>query len=129
MATMRAFQIDKPGGADDLRRIELAVPEPGPGQARVRVAYCGLNPLDIIVRSGGAAWMAPKWPIHYFHEPNYPQPRLHRDLDKGMAVSIGRLRKCPLLDWKFVLLSHNTVRGAAGGAILNAELMIKKGLV
>jgi NADPH2:quinone reductase len=60
---MRAFQIDKPGGAADLRRIELPIPEPGPGQVRVRVAYCGLNPLDIIVRSGGAAWMAPTWPI------------------------------------------------------------------
>ena len=63
MPTMRAFQIDKPGGAADLRRIELPIPEPGPGQVRVRVAYCGLNPLDIIVRSGGAAWMAPTWPI------------------------------------------------------------------
>lgn len=73
--------------------------------------------------------MAPAQPIRYFHEPNFPQPRLHRDLDKGMAVSIGRLRACPVLDWKFVLLSHNTVRGAAGGAILNAELMVKKGMV
>lgn len=73
--------------------------------------------------------MAPKQPIRYFHEPNFPQPRLHRDLDKGMALSTGRLRPCPILDWKFVLLSHNTVRGAAGGAILNAELMVKKGLV
>jgi len=72
---------------------------------------------------------APQQPIRYFHEPHFPQPRLHRNLDKGMAVSIGRLRACPLLDWKFVLLSHNTVRGAAGGAILNAELMVKKGLV
>jgi aspartate-semialdehyde dehydrogenase len=73
--------------------------------------------------------MAPRQPIRYFQEPNFPQPRLHRDLDKGMAVSIGRLRACPILDWKFVLLSHNTVRGAAGGAILNAELMVKKGMV
>lgn len=73
--------------------------------------------------------MAPAKPIRYFHEPNFPQPRLHRDLDKGMAVSIGRLRPCSILEWKFVLLSHNTVRGAAGGAILNAELMVKKGLV
>ena len=63
MAAMRAFQIDKPGGADDLRRVDLPVPEPGPGQVRIRVAYCGLNPLDTIVRSGGAAWMAPSWPI------------------------------------------------------------------
>ena len=63
MPTMRAVQIDKPGGAADLRRVDLPIPEPGAGQVRVQVAYCGLNPLDIIVRSGGAAWMAPNWPI------------------------------------------------------------------
>ncbi|MGZ6016374.1 MAG: alcohol dehydrogenase catalytic domain-containing protein, partial [Phenylobacterium sp.] len=63
MATMRAFQIDKPGPAADLRRVDLEIPQPGPGQVRIRVAYCGLNPLDIIVRNGGAAWMAPGWPL------------------------------------------------------------------
>lgn len=73
--------------------------------------------------------MAPEKPIHYFDEDRYPQPRLHRMLDKGMATSIGRLRPCALLDWKFVLMSHNTIRGAAGGAILNAELMYRTGLV
>jgi aspartate-semialdehyde dehydrogenase len=73
--------------------------------------------------------MAPEHPIYYFEEPNYPQPKVHRDLDKGMAVSIGRLRTCGLLDYKFVLLSHNTIRGAAGGAILNAELAHKKGII
>jgi len=67
---------------------------------------------------------APLQPIHYFTQNNYPQPRLHRDIDKGMAVSIGRLRACNLFDFKFEVLSHNTVRGAAGGAILCAELML-----
>lgn len=67
--------------------------------------------------------LAPLKPIHYFTEDKYPQPRLHRDLDKGMAVSAGRLRECNLFDWKFSILSHNTVRGAAGGAILCAELL------
>lgn len=71
--------------------------------------------------------MAPKRPLQYFVENKYPQPRLHRLLEKGMAVSIGRLRKCNLLDYKFTVLSHNTVRGAAGGAILNAEILYKKG--
>jgi NADPH2:quinone reductase len=61
--TMRAFQIDRPGDAADLKLVELPVPQPGPGQARVRVAYCGLNPLDVIVRRGGAAWMGPPWPL------------------------------------------------------------------
>ncbi len=71
--------------------------------------------------------MAPKHPIVYLEDERYPQPKLHRTLEGGMAVSVGRLRECPLLDWKFVILSHNTVRGAAGCAILNAELMAKKG--
>jgi aspartate-semialdehyde dehydrogenase len=71
--------------------------------------------------------MAPINPIYYFTEDKYPQPRLHRDIDKGMAVSIGRLRDCNLFDYKFVLISHNTVRGAAGGAILCGELMKEKG--
>ena len=66
---------------------------------------------------------APLKPIYYFEEDKYPQPRIHRNLDKGMAVSIGRLREDPLFDYKFVILSHNTNRGAAGGAILCAELL------
>lgn len=69
--------------------------------------------------------LAPVQPIHYFHEDTYPQPKLHRLLDKGMAVSVGRLRECPLFDYKFVILSHNTIRGAAGEALLNAEFMLK----
>jgi aspartate-semialdehyde dehydrogenase len=71
--------------------------------------------------------IAPVHPIYYFEEEKYPQPKLHRNLDKGMAVSIGRLRECPLFDYKFVILSHNTIRGAAGCAILNAELMKETG--
>ena len=73
--------------------------------------------------------LAPIQPIHYFFEDKYPQPRLHRDIDKGMAVAVGRLRDCNLFDYKFSVLSHNTVRGAAGGAILCAELMKVKGLL
>jgi aspartate-semialdehyde dehydrogenase len=70
---------------------------------------------------------APAQPIYYLEGDDYPQPRLHRGLGNGMAVSIGRLRSCPLFDYKFSILSHNTVRGAAGGAILCAELMKAKG--
>lgn len=65
---------------------------------------------------------APQQPIYYFHQENFPQPKLHRMIDKGMALSIGRLRECPIFDYKFTILSHNTIRGAAGGAVLNAEL-------
>ena len=73
--------------------------------------------------------MAPKQPIIYVDEPNRPQPRKDRDNDKAMAVTIGRLRECPVFDVRFVGLSHNTVRGAAGGGILNAELAYKKGII
>ena len=72
---------------------------------------------------------APLQPLHYFDQPDYPQPRLHRNLERGMAVSIGGLRECNLFDFKFTVLSHNTVRGAAGGAILCAELMHEKGMI
>jgi aspartate-semialdehyde dehydrogenase len=72
---------------------------------------------------------APKRPIHYIDAPDRPQPRLDRDREHGMAVSVGRLRHCPILDIRFVALVHNTIRGAAGAAILNAELLKAKGLL
>lgn len=62
-------------------------------------------------------------------EADRPQTRLDRDAGGGMAVTVGRLRPCAVLDWKFVVLSHNTIRGAAGGSILNAELMIARGMI
>ena len=70
---------------------------------------------------------APKQPIIYREEPNRPQPKKDRDADKGMAVTVGRLREDNIFDFKFAALSHNTIRGAAGGGILNAELAFKKG--
>lgn len=70
---------------------------------------------------------APLHPIMYRYEDDRPQPRKDRDNDKGMAVTVGRLRQCNVLDAKFVGLSHNTIRGAAGGAILTAELLTVKG--
>ncbi|MBI2610329.1 aspartate-semialdehyde dehydrogenase [Candidatus Kaiserbacteria bacterium] len=72
---------------------------------------------------------APEQPIIYREEPNRPQPKTDRDADKGMAVTVGRLRLDSVFDFKFVALSHNTIRGAAGGGILNAELALKKGYV
>ncbi len=70
---------------------------------------------------------APENPIIYREEQNRPQTRLDRNADKGMTVSVGRLREDPVLQWKFVGLSHNIIRGAAGGGILIAELLYKKG--
>jgi len=70
---------------------------------------------------------APRPPIIYREEEDRPQPRKDRDAGKGMAVTVGRLRQCPVMDIRFVALSHNTIRGAAGGAILSAELLKAKG--
>jgi len=95
------------------------------------------SPADII-----AAWRsytgkpqqldlptAPKPPIVYLEEANRPQPLLDVNRSGGMAVTIGRLRRCQLFDYKFIALGHNTIRGAAGAAILNAELMHREGLL
>ena len=70
---------------------------------------------------------APEQPIEWREQHDRPQPRLDRNRGKGMTVTVGRLRPCNLLDWKFVLLSHNTVRGAAGATILNAEMLASLG--
>ena len=70
---------------------------------------------------------APKKFLHYFTEDNMPQTKLNRNLENGMAVSIGRLREDSQYDYKFVCLSHNTLRGAAGGAVLLAELLCAEG--
>ena len=70
---------------------------------------------------------APKQFLNYFEEDNMPQSKLHRNLENGMAISIGRLREDTQYDYKFVCLSHNTLRGAAGGAVLMAELYAAKG--
>ena len=72
---------------------------------------------------------APKQFLHYFEEPDRPQTKLDRDLEGGMAVSIGRLRPDTQYDYKFVSLSHNTLRGAAGGAVLLAELLCAEGYI
>jgi len=72
---------------------------------------------------------APAFPIIVREEKNRPQPKLDRDAGNGMSVTVGRLMRDAVLDYRFVALSHNTIRGAAGAAILNAELMIAKGLL
>ena len=73
--------------------------------------------------------LAPEQPIVYDSAPDRPQPRFDVDRGNGMTVSVGRLRPCGVLDWKFTVLSHNTIRGAAGAALLNAELLKVQGLL
>jgi len=72
---------------------------------------------------------APSRPVIYLEEANRPQPRKDAERERGMAAFVGRLRPCPVLDYKFVALGHNTVRGAAGAAVLNAELMHSEGML
>jgi aspartate-semialdehyde dehydrogenase len=72
---------------------------------------------------------APPQPIIYMEETDRPQPRRDAERERGMAIFVGRLRECPVLDFKFVALGHNTIRGAAGAAVLNAELMYSEGLL
>ena len=84
----------------------------------------GFNPLK-----GLKLPFAPSQPIMVRDEENRPQPRYDRDSGKGMSCVVGRIRTCPVLDYKFTVLSHNTIRGAAGAAILNAEYLKVKGLL
>jgi aspartate-semialdehyde dehydrogenase len=72
---------------------------------------------------------APPRPLIYLTENDRPQPRRDVERERGMTVFVGRLRECPVLDYKFMALGHNTVRGAAGAAVLNAELMYSEGLL
>jgi aspartate-semialdehyde dehydrogenase len=72
---------------------------------------------------------APAHPVIYMEERDRPQPRRDAGRERGMAAFVGRLRPCPALDYKFVALAHNAIRGAAGAAVLNAELMHSEGLL
>ncbi len=72
---------------------------------------------------------APVFPLHIFADERYPQPRLHADSENGMQTAIGRIRGGDVMDVSYIAMAHNTIRGAAGGAILNAELLVKKGFL
>lgn len=97
--------------------------ESDPGPEALIAAFRGFSgrPQEIALPS------APAQPLVYFEEEDRPQPRLDADRARGMAVCVGRLRACPVLDYKFVAMGHNTVRGAAGAAVLNAELLRVEG--
>src|SRR5579863_5039038 len=88
----------------------------------ILAAWADFKPL-----AGQHLPMAPLQPIEFAPQDDRPQPRLDRNRGRGMGVTVGRLRPCGLLDWKFTVLSHNTIRGAAGAAILNAELLASLG--
>jgi len=91
-------------------------------QDEILAAWAEFNPL-----AGQGLPMAPNQPVEWAPQSDRPQPRLDRNRGRGMAVTVGRLRPFNVLDWKFTVLSHNTIRGAAGAAILNAELLASLG--
>ena len=86
-------------------------------------AWKNFQPLSGKGHNGLHLPSAPLSPVVYEHGDTRPQPRLDLMAGNGMATTVGRLRPCTLFDWKFTLLSHNTIRGAAGAAILNAEIL------
>jgi aspartate-semialdehyde dehydrogenase len=91
-------------------------------QEDILAAWAEFRPL-----AGQDLPTAPTQPVEWAEQNDRPQPRLDRNRGNGMAVTVGRLRPCGVLDWKFTVLSHNTIRGAAGAAILNAELLASLG--
>jgi aspartate-semialdehyde dehydrogenase len=99
--------------------------EQRPGREEILRALCGFSGLP----QERELPSAPRRPIHLMDAADRPQPRKDAGLEKGMATAVGRLRECNILDWKFVALSHNVLRGAAGAALLNAELMRSEGLI
>jgi aspartate-semialdehyde dehydrogenase len=99
--------------------------EQRPGREAIRRALCGFSGLP----QERELPSAPRRPIHLLDAADRPQPRKDAGLEKGMATAVGRLRECSILHWKFVALSHNVLRGAAGAALLNAELMQSEGLL
>jgi len=106
-------------GHTECVSIKLAKPAT---REEILAAWAEFKPL-----AGKELPTAPGQPVQFAPQPDRPQPRLDRNRGNGMAVTVGRLRPCGLLDWKFVALSHNTVRGAAGATILNAELLASLG--
>ncbi len=103
--------------------VSLKLKEPATHQ-QILAAWAEFQPFGPNGAHGGVKLpTAPSQPVEYDPAPDRPQPRLDRMRGGGMASTVGRLRPCPLLDWKFVVLSHNTLRGAAGAAVLNAEIL------
>jgi aspartate-semialdehyde dehydrogenase len=105
-----------------LETVALALRE-NPSCEQVQAAFAAFagRPQELGLPS------APERPLVYLHDSDRPQPRLDVDCHRGMAVAVGRLRPCPVMGYRFVLLGHNLIRGAAGAAILNAELMYSDG--
>ncbi|MCH8558719.1 MAG: aspartate-semialdehyde dehydrogenase [Balneolia bacterium] len=108
-----------------LLSVVVKLKQQGITEDQAQQAYANWkNPLD-----GLELPSAPKQAVRLMDDPRYPQPRLHVQNEGGMQVTVGRVRKAGLFDFAYTALGHNTIRGAAGGAVLNAELLVKKGMI
>lgn len=108
-----------------METVSVAFHNPPEDSQAILDAWQNWNPLPQQLQLPSA----PTPPIVVRSEPNRPQTRLDRNNGAGMAVTVGRLRKCEVFDYKYVLLSHNTIRGAAGASVLNAEFMLAQGML
>jgi len=108
-----------------LETVSVAFENPPDSPQAILDAWRTWNPLPQQLQLPSA----PTPPIVIRHEADRPQTRLDRNNGGGMAVTVGRLRRCSVLDYKYVLLGHNTIRGAAGASVLNAELMLAQGML
>ena len=107
-----------------LEAVSVAFERPADAEAIVRAWQDSAADTD-----GLGLPSAPERPVVYVDGLDRPQPRFDRFAGSGMSATVGRLRPCPILGWKFELLSHNTIRGAAGGTVLLAEMCVAKGMV
>jgi aspartate-semialdehyde dehydrogenase len=108
-----------------METVSIAFRKPPQSEEEILKLWREWNPLPQQLNLPSA----PKPVIVIRTEPDRPQTRLDRNNGNGMAVTVGRLRKCDVLDYKYVLLSHNTIRGAAGASVLNAEYMLAQGML
>jgi len=122
VVSAQATRVPVVDGHTEMLSVRLGA-SPDPDEIIAALAAFAGRPQELELPS------APRHPIVYAPEPDRPQPRLDANRDRGMTVTVGRVRACPVLGVKFVALGHNTVRGAAGVAILNAELMVAEGRV
>lgn len=113
-----------PAREGHLETVSVALENPAKPEDFLE-AWCDWSPLPQQLNLP----TAPQPPLIVRTEPDRPQTRLDRDAGRGMAVSVGRVRTCEVLDIKFIVLGHNTVRGAAGASVLNAELMVAQGMI
>lgn len=123
--TIQATAVRVPTIEGHLLTVSVKLKEPPSSLEEAKKAFIDWkNPI-----AGLDLPSSPYLPIRLYEEDRYPQPRIHAEREGGMQTAVGRLRKGTVMDLGYVTMAHNTIRGAAGGAILNAELLVRKGYI